>query len=82
MPTSATTQLRNTLRYIRTNKIVKGVSSVILMAVFIIKASLDPSTGSIIAAVFVSVAMILSLIITYGLSESNQGDSDQESPED
>jgi hypothetical protein len=51
------------------------------MALFIIKAILDPSTGSIIAAVFMAVAMTLILTITYGLSESNQGNSDQEPPE-
>jgi hypothetical protein len=81
MPTSATTQLRNTVRYLRTSKVVKGVSYIILMAVFIIKAILDPSTGSIIAAIFMAVAMILIFAITYGLSESNQGASDQEPPE-
>jgi hypothetical protein len=80
MPTSATTPLRNTLRYLRTSKIVKGVSSIILMAVFIIKAIIEPSRGSIFAAVFVTVLMLLTIAITYGMSESNHSDSDQEPP--
>jgi hypothetical protein len=80
MPTSAATSLRKTLRYLRTSKFVKGVSCIILMAIYIIKAIIEPSTGSIFAAVFMTLFMLVIITITYGMSESNHRDSDQEPP--